>query len=872
MFNQSKHVHNFLRKSQHNLARVVAAGLLATTLVGSTRAADVYLMNDNHTDYGWNATVDTAEDTMVSELDYYLDQVDATASLAPDLQAKYAADSWWYLYTYQRKRTPQQFARLISAAKAGRITFPLNPLVDLYGAMTTEGAIRAGYWPGRMQRLYGIDFKRAQAMENATIPYGLSGIWAGSGAQYVWHGICGCVTDTPYAAHTTPLFRWRAPDNRELLVKWYPFSGNSASLGGYAEARSNLSLKALGKIALRTDLAPSSVPLIGVFGIGWDDVISQTQTPYDLAKQWVAQVPPSPNRLIVSNGIDYFDALQPYTSQLPVLSGGWGLDWELCAAALAQPTAAARNSVERLRTVEMLAALAAPYAPGLWASLQPKLEGGLIDHMRYFEHTWGTVNGIPLQSVIDHKREWASTLATANDEAETATKAVLAPLFATPNQQRFAVLNPLGFTRTDIADLPLAPTAASSQVVTDVATGNEVPAQVITSGGKQYLRILARDVPSLGYRVYSRRAGTSTIYTRPAATGTTGLTSATLESDDYRVRVDGSGSIASLIDKTRGRQLAGQGLNVLAGGQVTQAKLSNVGPVSATLNLTLTGTPARQVALTLFRDVNRLEIDDRIVNFDVPTSGAYHYRFAFNLPNADIRFEELGAIAKPGLTSDGGNFLPGSRTQYMALNHFVSLIDGSYAATLSNEDSFAMRIGDSGVSTFDLPSSVINVFAVGNPYTPGINPTTIKKQAGDQNFRHRFAIFAQPGAYSAAEAMRGSLAHQNPLYVLPLTPNSTGPWTAPTASFLSISSPNVVVSAFKPAEEEGRGLVVRLWELNGAATNVPIDVSSLNPTDAYRTTLIENDLVGTAIDSGAIRGWVGANMMRTYRFQPHMGN
>ena len=78
----------------------------------------------------------------------------------------------------------------------------------------------------------------------------------------------------------------------------------------------------------------------------------------------------------------------------------------------------------------------------------------------------------------------------------------------------------------------------------------------------------------------------------------------------------------------------------------------------------------------------------------------------------------------------------------------------------------------------------------------------------------------------------------------------------------------MVVFAFKPAEAASRGLVVRLWELDGKPVNAPIDVTAFNATKAYRTTLIESDLVETPIDDGAIRGWVGANMMRTYRFLP----
>lgn len=851
--------------TQSAYALAIALGfVLGLSPLAASHAADLYLLNDNHTDYGWNATVEQVEETMATELDYYLEQIDRTANLAPELRAKYAADSWWYLYTYQRKRSPEQFQRLLTATRNGSITFPLNPLVELYGAMTTEAAIRAGYWPGRMQRRYGLSFKRAQAMENATLPWGLASIWRNSGAEYMWHGICGCVTDAPFAQRTTPLFRWRGPDGRDMLVKWYPFSGLTTSLGGYAEARSNLTLNALTKILKRTDLAPDGVPLIGVFGVGWDDVISLSQTPYDIARQWAAQVPPRADRVLVSNGEDYFNALESYVGRLPVLQGGWGLDWDLWVSTLTAPTTSARNSIERLRTTEMLAALATPASPGLWATLQPQLEAGLIDHMRYFEHSWGTTNGVPAESMISNKRQWAASLQAANDATEATVAPILASQFATPDEARFAVFNSLGFSRTDVADVPLA--TATPYVVTDVATGTEVPSQVVTLESGPVLRILARDVPSLGYRVYAYRPGASTAFADPAAVGSASPATSTLENADYRVSIDASGTIIGLFDKRAGRELAGDGLNGMVGGQVSQASLTNVGPVSATLSLAISGTPPRQVALTLFRGINRLEIENRIVNFNVPAAGLYHYRFSFNLANPDLRFEDLGAIAKPGLTGEGGNFLAGSRPQYVALNHFVSLIDGDYATTLSNWDSFAMRIGNSSVGAFDLPSADLNVFAVGNPYTPGVFSSNIRRQAGDRTFRHRFAIFSRPGAYSAAEAMRGSLAHQNPLYALPLPRNNAGPWTNPKASFLSVDKPNVVVFAFKPAEEEERGLIVRVWEMEGKPTSFTIDAGKLHPQQAYRANLIESDIEERPVIGGVMQGgWVGANMMRTYR-------
>src|SRR5262249_53448426 len=111
--------------------RSVVVALLVLWAVPAS-AHKIYMMNDNHTDYGWNATVDTYEASMVDELDYYLDRIDATIANPSAEQARFNGDNWYYLYLYQKNRSPAQFQRLINRILDGHITFPLNPFVELY--------------------------------------------------------------------------------------------------------------------------------------------------------------------------------------------------------------------------------------------------------------------------------------------------------------------------------------------------------------------------------------------------------------------------------------------------------------------------------------------------------------------------------------------------------------------------------------------------------------------------------------------------------------------------------------------------------------------------------------------------------------------
>ncbi len=104
-------------------------------------------------------------------------------------------------------------------------------------------------------------------------------------------------------------------------------------------------------------------------------------------------------------------------------------------------------------------------------------------------------------------------------------------------------------------------------------------------------------------------------------------------------------------------------------------------------------------------------IDDEILQ-NHAAEGAYRFDVALAVPQ--IRFEEVGAVARPGLVPVG-DFLPGTRADWMTLNHFVSFAVPGYALTVSSWDAFAMQVGNSTAAAFDLPATAVRVLATGNP-------------------------------------------------------------------------------------------------------------------------------------------------------------
>ena len=350
--------------------------------------------------------------------------------------------------------------------------------------------------------------------------------------------------------------------------------------------------------------------------------------------------------------------------------------------------------------------------------------------------------------------------------------------------------------------------------VVDLTTSQEVPSQVVTVGGSQYLRVQAPAVPSVGYKVFEIRPGAGQAFANsPTASASTGV----IENEYYRLTVSPRGAITSFVDKRLGnREFAGNtggfALNDLGAASGSLA-VENAGPVSVTLRATSSAPLAHTTRITLTRGSDRAAIQNEITqNF----GGTREWRFSFNAPSPEVRHEEVGAVLLAKLTTQGGAYSPtNARYDYLTLNHFADMSgsDGT-GVTLSNADAYFMRLGNSSVTSLDTSTPQISVLAGGSlrPANPILN------QAGDSYLLQRFALQSH-GPYDQPRAMRFALEHQNPLVGGMVSGGSAYPGSS--YSYLSVSDPNVLLWSLKPAEEGiGEGVIARFWNLTGVAEAV----------------------------------------------------
>ncbi len=340
-----------------------------SVLAASAAAAEptrIYIANDDHTDFMWTADADTYADVFVDMLDFHMKLSDDTAANPPALRSRFNADGSYWLWCYEHKKTSAEFERVIAHLKDGTLRAPLTTLVSCYGAQPAEAVLRGMYYAGRLERRFKMRFPLACAMENQTLPLGLSSLFAGAGARYSWRGVCGCASKLPnkiLSQRDHEIYWYTGPDDQRVLMKWY--SLGAQNVGTYAEVGNPAAAIAWVQSDagfLERYVNPvSNQPyfVVGLFGFGGDDLARKTgvkppatvpgapglpkiaASPYcdhfhDIAKRLTTRE----REVIVSNEVDFFQDFEArYGKTLDSERVTYGNEWDLYSASMSETSA-----------------------------------------------------------------------------------------------------------------------------------------------------------------------------------------------------------------------------------------------------------------------------------------------------------------------------------------------------------------------------------------------------------------------------------------------------------------------------------------------------------------------------------------------------
>ncbi|MFT3893232.1 MAG: hypothetical protein QM730_16505 [Anaerolineales bacterium] len=815
----------------------------------------IYIAPDDHTDYFWSAGEDVYRQAFVDMIDYYLDLADTTQGNPAEHQSRWNCDGSFWLWTYEKNKSKAEYDRLISRIKDGHISVPLTALVLCLGGVPAEAVLRGMYYPGKIERRENLRFRLAVSMENQTLPLGLVSLWAGSGARFSWKGICSCDTHVSAAGDREhEIYWWDGLDGSRILMKWNSMLQGNQSMGGYAEARNpDAVVDFVDSDATFIEKYPYSI--IGCFGKGWDDVQTMTDEFVTVAQSKTNDV----RQVIVSNEEDFFDDFEAnYGAEIPSQTVSFGNEWDLYCAALAETSANVKRSLETLRSAEAIATLVMLNDPSFMDGREDARDQAWMDLGLFWEHNFGmasmpeerTQERVAWQKRLD--KEISAYVTSLADDANSALGNFIPKSGDAPC---FYVFNPLSWERTDFADIPL--NSSNPVYAIDKTNGEEVPSQIVDVDGKKYLRILASQIPSLGYKVFEIRDGEGQKSAR-----TVTVNGNVIENQYYQVTVAENGAITSWKDKARNnrelvKQIDGVTVNDLGAGSGS-IRVENEGPVSVTLVVESSAPLNHTTRITLFGGVPRVEIRNTIgQNFEETQIWA----FGFDLPNPNVWHEEVGALINAKLATDGGHYSPrinNSRYDWLTLNHFMDMSSGDLGVTLSNADCYFMRLGKSTISELDTLTPQISVLAGGKVVGTG---NGISSQGGVDSFLQRFALTSH-GAYDPVSAMKFALEHQNPFVTGEVL--GTAGYRSDQYSFLTMDNPNVLVWALKPADDgPDAGIVVRVWNVSQSQQSFSLRFSS-NIKKASQVTHIETPVGDATVQDGALVGALTTQQMKTY--------
>lgn len=848
-----------MRPRSLSIAKYAAAAVVLTAALSAIGFGQrrFYIAPDDHTDYFWIADDVAYRQAFLNMIDFYLNKIDQTQTNPSDQQMRWNCDGSLWMWEYEKNRTPQQFERMMSRVRSGHMSVAMNALVLSQGGSPTEAVLRGMYYPGLIERRHNVQFPLAIAMENQTLSYGLPSLWAGSGAKYSWKGVCNCATwVNGLNNRDREIYYCGGRDGSKILMKWNSQFTTNQSFGGYAEAFDPMQSINFAETNVSFQ-SKYPFPVIGAFGRGWDDIDYMSDEFVTVAQQNSNQN----RRIIVSNQEDFFrDFEASHGAGLETHAAAYGNEWDALTASLSEVSAGVKRSTEKLRSADALATLVSINSPSFMSSRIAARDKAMLNLGLYFEHDWTADGAISRTTRANWSRSVEREITTYVDRLHDDAREELGrQISRSGSEPRFYVFNPLSWNRTDFADIPLKLNYKVS--VYDLATGQEVPSQILRFGTRRILRILASDIPSAGYKVYEIRPGTPQTFT-PAATAI----GSTIENSYYRVTVAGDGAITSLIDKTRGnretvRNIGGRVLNDLGGNRSGYVTVENAGPVSVTLRAISDSPLAHTTRVTLYRDSDRIDVSNEITqNFgDIRT-----WSFSFDLNSPDMWHEEVGAVIRGKLLANGGHYSPrNARYDWLTMNHFADMTNGagSFGVTVSNWDNQFMRLGDSDRDLLDTATPQINVLAGGQIDGPTLG---IPNQGGDSYFLQRFALWTH-GAFDQTASMKLALQHQTPFVTSMIegTGSLNRPYPASSFSFLNISSPNVLLWALKPAEDGiGRGIVARVWN-QGNAGNYTLSLSQ-PITSAEKVTHIETTIAPAAVSGGQLNAAINQQQIQTH--------
>ena len=424
---------------------------------------------------------------------------------------------------------------------------------------------------------------------------------------------------------------------------------------------------------------------------------------------------------------------------------------------------------------------------------------------------------------------------TTNDASTRAFRRIASEIdTSTTTGVPVMVWNPLAWTRTDLVDAHVQMPAAEANGISLLdAKGVALPVQVVSenSATSSYnLLVEAKDVPSMGYEIVHVVPGARPVATDLKAGGLT------LENRYLRVVVSPqTGCITSLVDKqTNFDSIAAGGCgnelvafkdtpkdydawNIDAGfdkvftelKQADSVKLIEHGPLRATIRVVRTWDKSKFVQdISLYAGLDRVDVAN---DFDWhETHILLKAVFPLAASSSEATFEiPYGSIERP---TTRNNKIEDAKFEVPALR-WADLGNARHGFSLINESKYG----------YDAKGNLLRLSLLRSPTWP--DPDADR---GRRTFS--YSLYPHVGTWKQAMTVRRGYEFNYPMESMQLESHEGK--RPPEHSFVTVSNPNVVLTAVKKAED-ANALILRFYEWAGTTGTVQIGV----PPGAISATL-----------------------------------
>jgi len=517
-----------------------------------------------------------------------------------------------------------------------------------------------------------------------------------------------------------------------------------------------------------------------------------------------------------------------------------------------------RNPKSEIRTDQSLRTSAATDDSMLWRAWEPVL----------FNQTHDLASGVMTDHVYeDTVRSYDFSQRLAEEILDAGWERLAARIDTRGEGIPVAVFNPLGWSRTDVAEVEIG---FSESGVLDIglvdAVGKPAPLQILRvdrdhDRGITRGRILfiAHNVPALGYviyRVVPRHSAAPATHEASEESRGIGI----IENEYYRVAFDFSnGAMTSLFDKSQQWETLSGPANVVArevdkgdlwelyrgldgGSHIAMTNRQAVPkPGAAQFSIDYQGTNgvvrhgsvfsefsvahplangAFATRVRLYPGVRRIDIQTELLNNEKYVR--YQALFPTSIQDGhNVQEIPFGAIERPT-----GIEFPAQQ--------WVDYSDGRRGVALLNFGLPGNLVADGTLLLSLMRSHNLGAYGFGGGYEPGMGSDTGFEIGKQLTFR--YALVPHAGDWRAAEVYRAGLEFNHPFLVRKVAPHAgllPGRW-----GLLEVSPSNVVLTALKPGP--GNSTILRVYEAAGQATSAVKIRLRARVTAANESNLLED--------------------------------